>query len=99
MKLEELQAQRELDRFFLFYNEPFPGAPYRPHTLQLLPLDRNWFDKTLRQAWPTHVLPTYTMDQNRLFTALIRQYLFVSLYRALVESLASENASRLTSMP
>ncbi len=38
------------------------------------------------------------MDRNRLFSALIRQYVFVSLYRACVESMASENASRLTSM-
>lgn len=98
MKLEELQALRELDRVVLFYNEPLPGASYHSHTLQLLPLDRNWFGKTLRQAWPTHGLPIYTMDRNRLFAALVRQYLFVSLYRALVESLASENASRLASM-
>ena len=30
--------------------------------------------------------------------ALIREYLFVSLYRACAESLASENASRLAAM-
>lgn len=98
MKLEELQSQRDLDRVVLFYNETIPSATYRPHTLQLLPLDRNWFDKTILQVWPTHVLPTYTMDRNRLFAALVRQYLFVSIFRALVESLASENASRLVSM-
>lgn len=38
------------------------------------------------------------MDADRLFSALIRQHLFASLYRACVESLASENASRLRSM-
>jgi F-type H+-transporting ATPase subunit gamma len=38
------------------------------------------------------------MDWNRLFSWLIREYLFVSLYRAFAESLASENASRLASM-
>ena len=38
------------------------------------------------------------MDWNRLFSLLVRQYLFVSLYRAFAESLASENASRLASM-
>jgi F-type H+-transporting ATPase subunit gamma len=38
------------------------------------------------------------MDWRRLFSALIRQYLFVALYRAFAESLASENASRLASM-
>ncbi len=38
------------------------------------------------------------MDWERLFSALIRQYLFVSLFRGFAESLASENASRLASM-
>ena len=40
----------------------------------------------------------FTMDETQLFQALIREYLFVSLYRAFAESLASENASRLASM-
>jgi len=38
------------------------------------------------------------MDWRRLFQALIRHHLFGSLYRAFAESLASEHASRLTSM-
>lgn len=40
----------------------------------------------------------FTMDRERLFWALIQQYLFVSLFRAIAESAASENASRLASM-
>jgi F-type H+-transporting ATPase subunit gamma len=38
------------------------------------------------------------MDREALFSSLVREYLFVSLYRAFAESLASENASRLASM-
>ncbi len=44
------------------------------------------------------MLPMFTMDRKQLFSALIRQYLFVSLFRAFAESMASENASRLSSM-
>lgn len=40
----------------------------------------------------------FRMDEARLFQWLIREYLFVSLFRAFAESLASENASRLASM-
>ena len=32
------------------------------------------------------------------FTALVREYLFIALYKACAESLASENASRLAAM-
>jgi F-type H+-transporting ATPase subunit gamma len=38
------------------------------------------------------------MDWDALFSSLIREYLFISLFRAFAESLASENASRLASM-
>jgi F-type H+-transporting ATPase subunit gamma len=38
------------------------------------------------------------MEWDDLFAALVRQYLFVSLYRAFAESLAGEHASRLAAM-
>jgi F-type H+-transporting ATPase subunit gamma len=37
-------------------------------------------------------------DTTETLRALIREYLFVSLFRACAESLASENASRLAAM-
>ena len=37
-------------------------------------------------------------DDTTTLRALIREYLFVSLFRACAESLASENASRLAAM-
>jgi len=48
--------------------------------------------------WPSRSLPTFTMEWSALFSALLRQYLFVSLFRAFAESLASENAARLVAM-
>jgi F-type H+-transporting ATPase subunit gamma len=38
------------------------------------------------------------MNRERLLAGLIQQYLFVTVFRALAESAASEQASRLTSM-
>jgi F-type H+-transporting ATPase subunit gamma len=38
------------------------------------------------------------MKWEDLFRSLIREYLFVSVYRAFANSLASENASRLAAM-
>ena len=38
------------------------------------------------------------MDWNTLFAGLVKQHLFFSLYRAFVESLVSENKSRLLAM-
>ena len=98
LKIETWRSQREIDEVMLFFNRPLSGASYRPHTIQLLPVDLKWFQDLPRRPWPSRAIPFFTMDWNGLFSRLIRQYLFVSLYRAFAESLASENASRLASM-
>jgi len=98
LKLEAWRSHQEIDQIFLFYNKPLSGASYRPHTFHLLPMDMGWFQELEYKLWPSRTLPMFTMEWDGLFSSLIREYLFVSLYRAFAESLASENASRLASM-
>ena len=88
----------QVDRVILFYNKSLSSASYRPRSMQLLPMNPQWLERLGQQPWHSQGLPTFTMDWDELFSALVRQYLFVSLYRAFAESLASENASRLSSM-
>jgi F-type H+-transporting ATPase subunit gamma len=98
LQIESWQTQQHLDQIVLLYNQLQSNTTVTPHTLQLLPIDQTWLQLFQSRAWPSHTLPMFTMDWRSLFTSLIRQYLFISLYRALVESLASETFSRLTSM-
>ncbi|REJ68754.1 MAG: F0F1 ATP synthase subunit gamma [Planctomycetota bacterium] len=98
LRVERWHTESNIDRIVVFFCEHASRATYRPRRLDLLPIDRRWLDTLHQQKWPTRVLPTFTMDADRLFSALVRQYLFVSLYRACAESLASENASRLAAM-
>lgn len=99
--LVHIQAWRERqggDRLVLVYNQPRGGAFYQSTHLDLLPVDQEWLHDLAMRPWPSRCLPTFTMPWDHLFAALIRQYLFVALYRACAESLASENASRLAAM-
>ena len=59
---------------------------------------RNWRRKLAELPWPTGNLPEVMGGGTATLRALIREYLFVSLFRACAESLASENASRLAAM-
>jgi F-type H+-transporting ATPase subunit gamma len=86
------------DQIILFYNKSLSSASYRPQSVQLLPMNRQWLQRLEKQAWHGEGLPNFTMNWDDLFSSLVRQYLFVSLYRAFAESLKSENASRLSSM-
>jgi F-type H+-transporting ATPase subunit gamma len=56
-----------------------------------------WRRKLVEIPWPTKPLPEVLGGSGTL-RALIREYLFVMLFRACAESLASENASRLAAM-
>lgn len=96
--LEDWRFRRQIEHMYLFFNRYVSGATYRPMTVRLLPVDRQWLKNMEMKKWPSKTLPLYTMDWEALFRSLIREYLFVSIYRAFAESLASENASRLAAM-
>jgi F-type H+-transporting ATPase subunit gamma len=98
MIIDEWHFRQNVDHFFLFYNKYESGAIYHPHQVQLLPVNREWLKEIAKKKWESKSLPIFRMDGDQIFSSLIREYLFVSLYRAFAESLASENASRLASM-
>jgi len=95
---EARQRHGEVTELHLFYNRPTSGAVYAPISQRLLPLDENWRRKLAKLPWPTGNLPEVMGGGTATLRALIREYLFVSLFRACAESLASENASRLAAM-
>jgi F-type H+-transporting ATPase subunit gamma len=95
---EALRGRDEVAELHLFYNRPKTGAVYVPVSQRLLPLDDNWGRKLVELPWPTDNLPEVVGGGTATLLALIREYLFVSLFRACAESLASENASRLAAM-
>jgi F-type H+-transporting ATPase subunit gamma len=99
--LVHIEAWREQQlggRLVLFYNQTSTGALYHPARLVLLPVDQQWLRDLAARPWPSRRLPTFTLGWEELFAALIRQYLFVALFRSCAESLAGENASRLAAM-
>jgi F-type H+-transporting ATPase subunit gamma len=95
---EERRSHGEVIELHLFYNRPASGAAYAPVTQRLLPLDEHWRRKLAELPWPTGQLPQVMGGGSETLRALIRGYLFVSLFRACAESLASENTSRLAAM-
>lgn len=96
-RIEEWRG-RDIAMVVLFNCRLVTGVFYRPRGVRLLPVDGEWVRGLRARRWPTRVLPTYFLDTERLLHILLREYLFVSLFRALAESLASENAARLASM-
>ena len=96
--VEKLREKEAMIQLYLFYNSPESGEIYHSLSKRLLPLDVTWEREIRSTVWPTKALPEMLSGSNTVRWALVREYLFVSLFRACAESLASENASRLSAM-
>jgi len=96
--LEQEKHHGKNEVLYLFYNSLTSGSIYIPVCQRLLPLDEEWRRKLAELPWPTKSLPEVMGSGNVTMRALISGYLFVSLFRACAESLASENTSRLAAM-
>ncbi|MBL29480.1 MAG: F0F1 ATP synthase subunit gamma [Rhodospirillaceae bacterium] len=82
----------------LVHNHRTAGIVADPRVARLLPVDLDRFRGKEAARWPTRCLPLWTMETETLLASLVRQYLFVSIFQAGAESLASEHASRLSAM-
>lgn len=96
--MDRWDSRHAISRIVVEYNQHLTGATYEPYTKQLLPLDRKWLKEITSGPWPGRRVPTFRMDAGRLFSLLVRHYLFSSVFQAFAESLASENAARLAAM-
>lgn len=95
---ESIDGSAEASELHLFYNRSTTGAGYAPVRQRLLPLDEAWRRELSAVPWPTKLVPQVMGNSTATLRALIREYLFVSIFRACAESLASESASRLAAM-
>jgi F-type H+-transporting ATPase subunit gamma len=98
VQIDAWGAIEGLGRVLLIHHRRTGEAVAVPHLRQLLPLSPERLRNLAARPWPARGLPMFTMDAGQLWPAVIRQYLFSSVYRAAAESLASEHASRLASM-
>jgi len=98
IRLEGWQATGRYGRVLLFHNRYRAGSAVEQRTVQLVPLNLSQMRSLPGGRWPTRTLPTFRMERKELVAALVREYLFITLYRAAVESLAAEHGIRLMAM-
>ena len=97
VKIDELRDEGNITKIILYYNKPTDNYGFIEERETLFPIDLSKVIKD-KVNWESKSIPTYFSDKEVLLSDLIRQYIFITLYRAFCYSLASENASRLSSM-
>jgi F-type H+-transporting ATPase subunit gamma len=98
VEIEARYAKSQHAHLHVFHNRPQSTARYEPMGLRLLPLDAQWHNRLTDIQWPTANLAEVLGGTTVTLRALVREYLFISLYKACAESLTSENGSRLEAM-
>ncbi len=98
IKSEDYREKNHFYSFHIFHNTPSQASNYRQEGQQLFPPDKKWENDMTSMEWPSKNVPQVIGGVESTLRTLIREYLFVSLYKAIAESLASENASRLEAM-
>jgi F-type H+-transporting ATPase subunit gamma len=103
--VEQLQVQSEgsysngeCAEVHVFNNLPQSAALYGPASFRLLPLDKNCAWQPESPTRRSDGVPEVLGVTDTTLSAFLREYLFICLYKACAESLASENGSRLAAM-
>jgi F-type H+-transporting ATPase subunit gamma len=98
IELETYAAANRHSEVHIFHNSPRSATHYEAVSQRLLPLDAAWYKRIRALPWPDARVAQLLGDRTASLAGLIHEQLFICLYRACAESLASENASRLEAM-
>ncbi|MDI9596883.1 MAG: F0F1 ATP synthase subunit gamma [Atribacterota bacterium] len=96
--IEKWRFQKKVSHIYLFFNHPISSSSFKADYFQLYPLNHDWLRELAGKQWPSTSIPLYTIQAGTLFNLIIRQYFYISLYKVFIETMASENASRLLAM-
>jgi F-type H+-transporting ATPase subunit gamma len=98
IEMDSYGASNRHSEILVFHNAPRSATHYEALSQRLLPLDATWYKRIREIPWPNTQLAQLLGERTAGLAGLIHEQLFISLYRACAESLASENASRLEAM-
>lgn len=97
IEIEVLRAGLGVEQAWLFYNRALHGVSTVQEMDMIMPIDLTKY-RNQSWSWPSRCVPVYTIEKERLLSALIQQKIFALLYRGVAISLAAENNARLAAM-
>ncbi len=98
IKINDILSQNAIQEVIVFHNYKEPSHPQQPRHIQLMPLPYERFMELKKRKWDGKSLPYLPAPKEQLFTALVHEYLTVSLAGSLTASLAAEHYARMVNM-
>jgi len=97
-KINEVVTAHKVDLVYLFNNRKKGTTAFIPQARQLIPLPQEQMSQLRRKKWDGKTLPFISADKDELFSALLHEYLIVTLSHDLTSSLTSEHYTRMIHM-
>lgn len=96
--IDDWRSSAEVGRVVVFFQHPLSRIRRAPRTFQVVPPDTRRLRSIGDRPWPTNMLPASPHGREELLAGLLRQDLFIALFRALAEGKAAEHGARLAAM-
>jgi F-type H+-transporting ATPase subunit gamma len=98
VQLDAWQREAGVGDIRVVFNRRRPHEGTSPKIERLAPVSPRRLARLAAARWPARGLPMHSMPRAALLSELLRQDLFLGVYRALARSLAAEHAARLEAM-
>jgi F-type H+-transporting ATPase subunit gamma len=97
-RVDALRRSEDAAWVRVVHNSPTGVMSFETVSRQLVPFDHEWLREKASRRWEGPSLPMRYGTEEDLLAELVRQHLLLSLFRAFAESIAAENAARLSAM-
>jgi F-type H+-transporting ATPase subunit gamma len=98
VSIDRWRTEGDVDRVVVFFQHPLQRTQRTTRMFQVIPPDVRRLRGIAERPWPTRMLPGSPHEREVLLAGLLREDLFIALYRAVAEAKTAEHGARLSAM-
>lgn len=98
VRIDRWRADLDVSRVVVAFQHPLQRTQRATRMFQVVPPDIRRLHAIAARPWPTRVLPGTPHNAAQLTAGLLRQDLFIALFRAIAEAKTAEHGARLSAM-
>lgn len=98
VQIDHWRSDRDVSRVVVAFQHPLQRTHRTTRMFQVVPPDVRRLDAIAARRWPTRMLPSTPHAAELLTAGLLREDLFIALYRAIAEAKTAEHGARLSAM-
>jgi F-type H+-transporting ATPase subunit gamma len=97
-RIDGWRSREGVERVAIVFQHPIRRTQRAPRVFQVVPPDAARLRHIAERRWPTRMLPSSPQARGELLRGLLREDLFIALYRAVAEAKTAEHGARLSAM-